>query len=88
MLLLSTIIGIGSMTLLVFADSFVEFLVVCALQGVFRALDSGPLEAWYVDATLAADPNAKLERGLSGRQRRPERWDRGGRTRIRRAGRA
>ena len=27
-------------------------------QGVFRALDSGPLEAWYVDATLAADPAA------------------------------
>jgi hypothetical protein len=44
----------------------VEFLAVSALQGVFRALDSGPLEAWYVDATLAADPNAKLERGLSG----------------------
>jgi len=64
-LLLSTIIGIGSVTLLVFADSFAEFLAVWALQGVYRALDSGPLEAWYVDATLAADPNARLERGLS-----------------------
>ena len=64
-LLLSTIIGIGSVALLVFADSFLEFLAVWALQGVYRALDSGPLEAWYVDATLAADPHAKLERGLS-----------------------
>jgi MFS family permease len=64
-LLLSTVIGIGSITLLVFADSFAEFLVVWALQGIYRALDSGPLEAWYVDATLAADPRAKLERGLS-----------------------
>ena len=36
-----------------------------ALQGVFRALDSGPLEAWYVDATLAADPDAEIEHGLS-----------------------
>ena len=25
----------------------------------------GPLEAWYVDATLAADPNARIEGGLS-----------------------
>ena len=45
--------------LLVFADSFAEFLVVWALQGVYRALDSGPLEAWYVDATLAADPDGE-----------------------------
>ena len=36
-----------------------------ALQGVFRALDSGPLEAWYVDATLAADPTPEIEHGLS-----------------------
>jgi hypothetical protein len=35
------------------------------LQGVFRALDSGPLEAWFVDATLAADPGAPIERGLA-----------------------
>ena len=55
-LLLSHVVGIASLALLVFADSFAEFLVVWALQGVYRALDSGPLEAWYVDATLAADP--------------------------------
>ena len=64
-LLVATVIGIGSLTLMVFAQSFVAFLAVWALQGVYRALDSGPLEAWYVDATLAADPNAKLDRGLS-----------------------
>jgi MFS family permease len=64
-LMLATVIGIASITLFIFADSFVEFLVVWGLQGVYRALDSGPLEAWYVDATLAADPNAKLDRGLS-----------------------
>ena len=34
------------------------------LQGVYRALDSGPLEAWYVDPALAADPKADIERGL------------------------
>ena len=41
------------------------FAASMALQGVFRALDSGPLEAWYVDATLAAEPGAEIEHGLS-----------------------
>jgi len=40
-------------------------VIPMALQGVFRALDSGPLEAWYVDATLGADPTAEIEHGLS-----------------------
>jgi hypothetical protein len=41
------------------------FAAVFVLQGVFRALDSGPLESWFVDTTLAADPDARLDRGLS-----------------------
>lgn len=64
-LLLSSVIAIASVTVLIFADTFAMFAVVWVLQGVYRALDSGPLESWYVDATLAADPDAKLERGLS-----------------------
>ena len=36
-----------------------------ALQGVFRALDSGPLEAWFIDASIAADRDVDIERGLS-----------------------
>ncbi len=64
-LLLSSVIGLASVTLLAFADTFALFAAVYLLQGVYRALDSGPLEAWYVDATLAADPDAELERGLS-----------------------
>ena len=39
--------------------------VALLLQGVYRALESGPLDAWYVDAALAADPKADLEGGLS-----------------------
>ncbi len=35
------------------------------LSGVARALDSGPLQAWYVDATRATDATAPLTRGLS-----------------------
>ena len=64
-LLLSSVVGTASVTLMIFADSFAAFALVWVLQGVYRALDSGPLESWYVDATLAADPDAKLERGLS-----------------------
>lgn len=54
-----------SIALLAVADSFAMFVVVYLLQGVYRALDSGPLEAWYVDAARAADPDVRIERGLS-----------------------
>jgi MFS family permease len=64
-LVLSAAVAVASMSLLAVADTFALFAVVFLLQGGYRALDSGPLEAWYVDATLAADPSAKLERGLS-----------------------
>ncbi|HEU5474061.1 MAG TPA: MFS transporter [Actinophytocola sp.] len=64
-LLLAAAIATLALLLLATADSFAEFAVVYLLQGVYRALDSGPLQAWYVDAALAADPNARLEKGLS-----------------------
>lgn len=64
-LLLSSSVCLTSVVVLFFADTVAMFAVVYALQGVHRALDSGPLESWYVDATLAEDPDAKLERGLS-----------------------
>lgn len=54
-----------SLALFAMADTFALFAAVSALQGVFRALDSGPLDAWFVDRTLAADPEAKIDQGLS-----------------------
>ncbi|MFC0005305.1 MFS transporter [Micromonospora siamensis] len=57
-------VGLASLVLFAVADSFWLFFLVWALQGIYRALDSGPLESWYVDATLAADPDARYERGL------------------------
>lgn len=36
------------------AESLLAFSVAWGLAGVFRALDSGPLEAWFVDAVHAA----------------------------------
>jgi len=64
-LVLSAAVALGSLSLLVVADSVAEFAVFAMLQGIYRALDSGPLESWYVDARLAADPDAALDRGLS-----------------------
>jgi MFS family permease len=40
----------------VVADSFWSFAAAAALFGIFRALDSGPLEAWFVDADHAHHP--------------------------------
>jgi predicted MFS family arabinose efflux permease len=64
-LLLSSIVGLLALAVLYVADSVGAFGAAMILMGIFRALDSGPLEAWYVDATLAADPDAEIEKGLS-----------------------
>lgn len=45
--------------------SLAVLVLLWALQGVYRALESGPLDAWYVDAALAADPDADIEAGLA-----------------------
>jgi MFS family permease len=65
-LIASALVGMTSVGIYLFADSFAAFFAAFALQGVFRALDSGPLEAWYVDATHAVDPEAQIQQGLSG----------------------
>ncbi|RZU74770.1 putative MFS family arabinose efflux permease [Micromonospora kangleipakensis] len=58
------VVCLASLAIFAVADSFWLFFLSWALQGVYRALDSGPLESWYVDATLAADPKAEYEPGL------------------------
>jgi predicted MFS family arabinose efflux permease len=63
-LILASLVGLVSLATLYLAHSLPMFMAAAALQGVFRALDSGPLEAWYVDATLASDPHARIETGL------------------------
>jgi len=64
-LLLAGAVSLASLTVLAVSGSVVMFVVVYLLQGIYRALDSGPLEAWYVDHALAADPDADIETGLS-----------------------
>jgi MFS family permease len=65
-LITASLVGMTSLTIYLIADTFAAFFTAFALQGVFRALDSGPLEAWYIDAAHAADPDAEIQRGLSG----------------------
>ncbi|MBE1874343.1 MFS transporter [Myceligenerans pegani] len=51
--------------LFVTAQTFWGFVVAAAAFGVFRALDSGPLEAWYVDTVHRTRPGADVDRTLS-----------------------
>jgi MFS family permease len=64
-LLLASLFSLASVGLLFVADTMALFALAAFLQGVYRALDSGPLEAWYVDATHEVDPSFEIERGLS-----------------------
>jgi MFS family permease len=64
-LLVASALDVASLALLLAAHSLGTFMVAGAVQGVFRALESGPLEAWYVDTSLGMDPRAPIERGLA-----------------------
>jgi MFS family permease len=65
LLVVAALVAVVSGALFLLATDFAAFAVAMVLQGVFRALDSGPLEAWYVDAAQADDPGAAVEHGLS-----------------------
>jgi hypothetical protein len=64
-LVLAGLLTTAGLLLLAVADSTALFALAWALKGVGRALDSGPLEAWYVDAVHAADADADVTPGLS-----------------------
>jgi MFS family permease len=64
-LLLSAVTAAASYLLFLVTDSFWSLVAFAVLQGVHRALDSGPLEAWYVDAVHEIDPHARIESGMS-----------------------
>lgn len=65
-LALAGAVGVASLGLMLVAEGFLVMAVAWGLQGLFRALDSGPLEAWYVDAALAVEPDRDLERDMAG----------------------
>lgn len=45
--------------------SFTVLACAAAVRGAARALDSGPLQSWFVERTLAINPEANLREGLS-----------------------
>lgn len=47
------------------AEDVPGFLLAIALHGLGRVLDSGPLEAWYVDTVRELDPTADVTPGLA-----------------------
>ncbi|KRE54898.1 MFS transporter [Phycicoccus sp. Soil748] len=64
-LVASAVVALLSALLFITAHTFTAFVVAMLLQGVFRALDSGPLESWYVDTAHADDPTTRVEDALS-----------------------
>lgn len=64
-LVVAGVISVVSTVLFLSSTTFWAIALAWALQGVFRALDSGPLEAWYVDTAQADDPAVPVEQALS-----------------------
>lgn len=63
-LVASAVLHLLSCLLLVVASGLAGFLLASVVKGIGRALDSGPLEAWYVDTVHRLDPDADITPGL------------------------
>jgi MFS family permease len=61
----AAVVNVVASAVYVVADSLWAFALAAALMGVFRALDSGPLEAWFVDTVHATTPDADVDRSLA-----------------------
>lgn len=61
----AALVNVGATSALIVAHSFWAFVLAFCLTGVFRALDSGPLEAWFVDTVHASEPGADVNGQLS-----------------------
>jgi MFS transporter, DHA1 family, tetracycline resistance protein len=64
-LLAASSVDAASIALLVVADTLPLIVGVFALQGIYRALESGPLDAWYVDAAQALDPDTDIDSAMA-----------------------
>lgn len=64
-LLASVAAAATAYALVLVADSVATFALAWAVTGVFRALDSGPLEAWFVDAEHARGAAHEVRSGLA-----------------------
>ncbi len=57
-LLVAGVVNLVAVASYLWAHTFWQFALAAGLMGVYRALDSGPLDAWYVDTLHAHDPEA------------------------------
>ena len=64
-LVLSGLLQISGLLTLAVAQNLAMFALAFGLVGAGRALDSGPLESWYVDAVHQVDPTVDVTPGLS-----------------------
>jgi len=60
-LIFATMIDAVALIVVLFADSLLLFATVSLLMGIYRALESGPLDAWVVDRLHDGDPDADVE---------------------------
>ncbi|GAA3182096.1 hypothetical protein GCM10010531_40400 [Blastococcus jejuensis] len=63
--LAGAVLHIVSCVLFATATSFAGFLAGIVALGLGRVLDSGPVEAWYVDTVHRLDPSADVAPGLA-----------------------
>ena len=59
------LLHLASCVVMAVADGFVGFLAAVLLLALGRTLDSGPLEAWYVDTVHGLAPGADVTPGLA-----------------------
>jgi len=64
-LVISRMLSVVSLAGMAIATDVFQFGAVMVLAGTARALQSGPLEAWYVDSVRAINPEADVRRGIS-----------------------
>jgi hypothetical protein len=64
-LLAACVLQLVSIGVFAVAHTFWALVAFAVLQGLHRALDSGPLDAWFVDTVQALDPDARIDKGMS-----------------------
>jgi len=64
-LALSSTMHLAFFTLILFAGDVLAWVAAAVVGGLARALDSGPLQAWYVDEAQVLEPGVELRHGLS-----------------------
>lgn len=64
-LVASSVLGLVVFASMLVAEGLGPWIAIKVLAGAARALDSGALEAWYVDQVRRRDPRADIRVGLS-----------------------